>query len=64
MASPPAGQPTTPTQDELAAMIPTVLELQRLIQDRVNNALRARPAEVAAISCTSCDSQSCNRRPL
>jgi len=63
MSSPPAGgsSPRSSGQESESAT-PSVLDLQRLIQDRLTSALRARPGELAALSCTSCDSQSCNGR--
>jgi len=62
MATPPS-QERTPTEEEVQAMTPSVLELQRLIMDRIRSAVTARPG-LAAISCTSCDSNSCNSRAL
>jgi hypothetical protein len=53
------GQEPRPTQEELEAMMPNVLELQRLFMDRMRRALRPRD-EFAVVSCTSCDNQSCN----
>jgi hypothetical protein len=53
------GQPA-PTEEEMRQLWPTVLELQRVLVERLRGTARLRPPdEVAAISFTSCDHHSC-----
>jgi hypothetical protein len=59
MAETRAGKEPTPSEEELQAMMPTVLQLQRLIQDRLSRALRPN-GEPFSISLTSCNHNSCN----
>ena len=62
---PQPGQPPTPSGGELLQedLTPTVLELQKLILDRLKNVRQPGrvigPDEVAVVSITSCNSYSC-----
>jgi hypothetical protein len=53
------GEESAPSEEELRAMLPTVLQLQKLIQDRLSRAMRPN-GEPFNISLTSCDHHSCN----
>lgn len=59
-SEPQGGSPETPSIEEVQEMMPTVLELQRLISSRMSRSVR-RPGgdDFGVISCTSCNSQSC-----
>jgi hypothetical protein len=59
MAKEPVSEESRLSDEELQALMPMVLQLQRLIQDRVGRGLRPRE-ELAVISITSCNNNSCN----
>jgi len=63
MTMPQPGQPPTPSPGEPQEdMMPTVLELQKLLLERLKGAGRpgrTLPDEVAVVSITSCNSYSC-----
>jgi hypothetical protein len=59
MSTPLAGEELTPSAEELRAMLPIVLELQRLIEERTRPGAVPRE-ELGSISCTSCAHHSCN----
>ena len=59
MSTPSPERETVPTEADLEAMLPTVLELQKLIQERLGRGLRPRD-ELAIISVTSCNHHSCS----
>jgi hypothetical protein len=59
MARPRADEELQPSEEELRAMMPSVLDLQRLIQERLTRGVRPRD-ELGIISLTSCNNNSCN----
>jgi hypothetical protein len=59
MAESRSAEVPNPDDPEFKAMLPMVLELQKLLEERFRRPLRPGN-EVASISLTSCDHHSCN----
>lgn len=55
-----AGEKPIPSEEEMQRLVwPSILELQKLLVERVRGTLGRPGEEVAAISFTSCDHHSC-----
>ena len=59
MARPRSEEEFEASEEDLQAMMPMVLSLQRLLQERLRRGVRPRD-ELAIISLTSCNNNSCN----